>query len=40
MKSTGIALCAVLLVLTSTALAQGKRLNADTIDLCINNGTP
>jgi hypothetical protein len=30
MKSTGIALCAVLLVLTSTALPQGKRLNANT----------
>jgi hypothetical protein len=30
MKSTGIALCVVLLVLTSTVLAQGKRPNANT----------
>jgi len=30
MKSTGIALCAVLLVLTSTALAQEKRPDANT----------
>lgn len=30
MKNTGIMLCTVLLVLTATALAQGKRPNANT----------